>query len=165
MISLYEVDDEYIDYLQKFDKNVLSTKADNRNQTRKYIGILLHNKNCMYFAPLSSYKPDVYDSMYESKSLKKIGNMGVLRINNMIPVFDKVIHKVDFSEVLDEKYRNLLLSEYRILKPREREIRTDSRIVYYYRTNNQNSGKKLYKICCDFKLLENKMIEYTCKFI
>lgn len=160
MINLYEIDDDYIDYLRKFDKKVLSSKTDNRTFTRKYVGILLHNKCFKYFIPLSSYKPDVYDSMYESPSLKKIGNMAVLRINNMIPVIDSVIHKIDFNAETDINYRILLRNEYRILKTREREIRTDSRIVYYYRLNEKNKFKGLYNICCDFKLLEEKAIQY-----
>lgn len=160
MISLYEIDDNYIEYLRKFDKKVLSPKVEDRKYSRKYVGILLHNREFKYFVPLSSYKPELYDSMYESPSLKKIGNMAVLRINNMIPVVDDVIHRINFRAENDEKYKKLLQNEYRIIKSREREIRTDSRIVYYYRLNDKNKLKGLYNICCDFKLLEEKAIEY-----
>ncbi|MGN0290879.1 MAG: type III toxin-antitoxin system ToxN/AbiQ family toxin [Lachnospiraceae bacterium] len=160
MVSLYEIDDDYIEYLRKFDSKVLSPKAENRKHTRKYVGILSHNKEFNYFIPLSSYKSDVYDNMYESISLKKIGDMAVLRINNMIPVINSVIHRINFNEEKDQKYKRLLQNEYRIIKNREREIRTDSRIVYHYRINKENSDKKLYKICCDFKLLEEKSKEY-----
>lgn len=160
MIGLYEIDDKYIEYLRQFDKKVLSPKTEDRKHTRKYIGVIFNNKEYQYFIPLSSYKPEVYDDMYESPSLKKIGDLAVLRINNMIPVIESVVHKINFSNEKDFKYRSLLQSEYRILKNREREIRTDSRIVYYYRTNEKNNNKGLYKICCDFKLLEEKSKEY-----
>lgn len=103
MFSLYEIDDNYVEYLRKFDKKVLSSKVGGREHTRKYIGILFHNKDVKYFIPLSSYKPETYDSMYESLSFKKIGNMAVLRINNMIPIIDSVVHKIDFSQEKDEK--------------------------------------------------------------
>lgn len=159
MISLYEIDDDYIDYLREYDSMVLSSKTDNRKYTRKYVGILLHNRAFQYFVPLSSYKA-IYDSMYESISFKKIGDMAVLRINNMIPVDNSVIHRICFNEETDEKYRILLQNEYRILKRREREIRKDARIVYHYRLNKNNKDKKLYKICCDFQLLEDKLIQY-----
>lgn len=160
MLNLYEIDDDYIEYLRGFDSKVLSSKQGNRKETRKYIGVLLHNKNYKYFIPLSSYKPETYDSMNESISFKKIKKMAVLRINNMIPVIDSVIHRVNFNSVADEKYRYLLYSEYRVLKPREREIRVDARIVYFYRLNDKNKGKSLYNMCCDFKLLESKADEY-----
>lgn len=162
MIVLYEIDDDYIEYLRQYDSKVLSPKVNNRNFTRKYVGILFHNKNFQYFIPLSSYK-QTYDSMYESFSFKKIGNMAVLRLNNMIPVNDSVLHKINFNKEKDEKYKILLQNEYRILKKREREIRTDARIVYYYRLNEKNKNKGLYKICCDFKLLEEKSLKYHSK--
>lgn len=155
MIRLYEIDDGYVEYLRKFDRKVLSPKTEDRKQTRKYIGIILNTQSFNYFIPLSSYKPETYDSMYESVSLKKIENLAVLRVNNMIPVVDNVVHEIKFSLVTDEQYKTLLQNEYRIIKNREREIRTDARIVYFYRLNNKNQNKGLYKICCDFKLLEN----------
>ena len=163
MISFYEIDDNYIDYLRQFDSKILSTKDGDRKYLRKYIGIMMHNRDCKYFIPLSSYKPKTYDNMYESKSLKKIGNMAVLRINNMIPVIDEVIHKMDFNSITDQNYKYLLQSEYRIIKSREKEIRTDSRIIYYYRLNEKNKDKGLYNICCDYKLLEEKSKEYLTK--
>ncbi|MGN0666901.1 MAG: type III toxin-antitoxin system ToxN/AbiQ family toxin [Huintestinicola sp.] len=49
------------------------------------------------FIPLSSYKPETYDSMYESISLKKIEDMAVSRVNNMIPVLDNTVHEIKFS--------------------------------------------------------------------
>jgi protein AbiQ len=160
MISFYEIDDDYIDYLRQFDNKILSTKDGNRKYSRKYIGIMMHNHDRKYFIPLSSYKPKTYDNMYESKSLKKIGNMAVLRINNMIPVIDEVIHKVNFNSITDQNYKCLLQSEYRIIKSREKEIRTDSRIIYFYRLNDKNKDKGLYNLCCDYKLLEEKSKEY-----
>lgn len=160
MISFYEVDDDYIDYLRQFDNKILSTKDGDRKHSRKYIGIMFHNGTCKYFIPLSSYKPNTYDNMYESISLKKIGNMAVLRINNMIPVIDQVVHPIKFNDISDMNYKYLLMSEYRIIKNREREIRKDSRIVYFYRLNEDNKGKKLYNLCCDYQLLEEKSKQY-----
>lgn len=154
MINFYDIDDQYIKYLRKYDYKVLSEKSEDRNQTRKYVGIVFVNKTFKYFIPLSSYKANTYDSMYESVSLKKIGKMAVIRINNMIPVVDEVINPIDFSLISDKSYKFLLQNEYQLIKPREKEIRRDARIVYHYRINETNEGKRLYNICCDFKLLE-----------
>lgn len=161
MIQFYEVDDEYIRYLRSIDNKVLSEKFGNRDQTRKYIGIIFNNQSFKYFIPLSSYKPDTYDSMYESISLKKISDIAVIRINNMIPIVDEVIHPVDFSSITDGSYKNLLQNEYKIIKSREKEIRRDARIVYFYRTNFKNEGRPLYKICCDFRTLESAAQEWV----
>lgn len=78
----------------------------------------------------------------------------------MIPVIDEVIHKVNFNSITDQNYKCLLQSEYRIIKSREKEIRTDSRIIYFYRLNDKNKDKGLYNLCCDYKLLEEKSKEY-----
>lgn len=165
MICFYEIDDDYIQYMQKIDSRVVSSKVGERNETRKYIGVLLHNKEYKYFIPLSSYKPEKYDLMHESHSFKKIGGLAVLRINNMIPVIDEVIHKIIFQDVVDEKYRHLLMNEYRLIKPREKEIRLSSRIVYYFQLKDENKDKPLYKLCCDFKALEEGAKEYSKKFV
>lgn len=157
MIGLYEIDDTYIDYLRAIDNKVLSTKNGNRKETRKYVGIIVHNNKYDYFIPLSSYKPQTHDTMYESKSFKKIGKMAVLRINNMIPVPSSVYHRIDFNTVSDINYRNLLHNEYRIIKTRESEIRLDARITYFTRLSEKNKGKPLYNICCDFNALENAL--------
>lgn len=162
MINFYEIDDAYIDYLHGFDSHVLSPKKENRTFTRKYVGIMVHIKNVQYFIPLTSYK-SIYNNMHESISLKKISNMAVLRINNMIPANMDTVRKISFNDINDEAYKNLCLSEYRILKAREREIRKDSRIVYFYRLNSCNKNKPLYSVCCDFKLLEEKMNLYDPK--
>ena len=69
MLSFYEIDDDYIEYLRRFDKKVLITKDEDRMHTRKSIGIMFHNREYKYFIPLSSYKPETYDDMYESISL------------------------------------------------------------------------------------------------
>lgn len=68
----------------------------------------------------------------------------------------------NISLVLCTREKKVLLqNEYRIIKAREREIRKDSRIVYFYRLKEENKDKGLYKICCDFKLLEEKANQYT----
>ena len=53
-MKLYEVDDEYIDYLKNFDSKVLNHSGERYNHIRKYTGILLTINDCDYIAPLSS---------------------------------------------------------------------------------------------------------------
>ncbi len=52
-LKICYLDDEYINYLRKFDSKV----AYNKNKTRPYIGIVYTFNNLNYFAPLSSPKP------------------------------------------------------------------------------------------------------------
>lgn len=68
-------------------------------------------KEYSYFAPLSSPKPK-YEKMSESNpTLFKIKKehqdlIGVVRLNNMLPVPDKSLSKVNFEKIPDHKYKN-----------------------------------------------------------
>ena len=53
-MKLYEVDEEYIDYLKNFDNKVLNHSGERYKYIRKYTGILLTINDCDYIAPLSS---------------------------------------------------------------------------------------------------------------
>ena len=53
VLKIYYLDENYINYLRKFDTKV----AYNKNQTRPYIGIVYTFNGFNYFAPLSSPKP------------------------------------------------------------------------------------------------------------
>ena len=65
-LKLYFIDDNYIEYLRKFDKKVAYNKIPNR----PYIGVVYTYNNFKYFAPLSSPK-----------------NKHLLMNNNVIDVF------------------------------------------------------------------------------
>ena len=52
-LKIYFVNDDYIDYLRKFDTKV----AYNKGRNRPYIGVVFTYKNFLYFSPLSSPKP------------------------------------------------------------------------------------------------------------
>ena len=55
-IKLYEVDEEYINYLSKLAPHLFYNKKSNQNNSRKYIGVVLTVYSLNYFAPLSSFK-------------------------------------------------------------------------------------------------------------
>lgn len=51
-LKLYYINNDYIDWLRKFDERVLY----NKKQTRPYLGVVLKCSDCYYFAPLASPK-------------------------------------------------------------------------------------------------------------
>lgn len=59
-LKLYEISEEYINFLRKEDCLVLSAKEDDRNHTRKYLGIVYTINNYDYYIPLSSPKNSDY---------------------------------------------------------------------------------------------------------
>lgn len=59
-LNFYIVDDEYIDYLRKFDNLVVY----NKNSKRPYVGIVLNIEGYQYFAPM--FSPKVKHKNYKS---------------------------------------------------------------------------------------------------
>ena len=49
-MKFYHIKDDFIAYLQKFDTKV----AENKNQTRPYVGVVLEINSVKYYAPFSS---------------------------------------------------------------------------------------------------------------
>ena len=105
--------------------------------------------------PLSSFK-EKHKKMQESVDFLKIGTLAVLNINNMLPVPQSECIAVDISSIKDEKYKHLLLQEYRIIKLLEDKILKNAKIVYSHKIHNENKTS-LAKRCNDFLLLEQKM--------
>lgn len=55
-MKLYSVNDNYINYLRKFDNKVYDNKENNRKVMRKYLGIVLKINKLNYYIPMSSPK-------------------------------------------------------------------------------------------------------------
>ncbi len=133
-------------------------KKPNQKNERKYIGIVFEINGFNYFAPLSSYKSK-HDKMKESVDFIKISNYAVININNMFPVPDSERKYVNISCEKDEKYRTLLLAEYRIIKSIQNKICKNAQTVYSIKLR-EGDASPLSKRCNDFKLLENACKEY-----
>ena len=59
-LKLYEVSEEYISYISTVEKNVFSSKGNDRAPTRKYLGIVYSINGYNYYIPLSSPKNSDY---------------------------------------------------------------------------------------------------------
>lgn len=102
---LYNVTDEYINFLSKTDRKVLSSHQADRRFERPHLGIVVENSSMNYFIPLSS--PDNQDyingqirnSTITIKRLITPRNdfVGKLLINNMIPVPASEIKPIDMD--------------------------------------------------------------------
>ena len=86
--SVYEIDPMYLEYLSKYDKNV------RKKSNRKYYGILITKEKTDYCIPFTS-------------KVKKRNPK--LTINNMIPVIDDVVHKVNIK---NDKSKYYLYRDY-----------------------------------------------------
>ena len=88
--SVYEIDPMYLEYLSKYDKNV------RKKSNRKYYGILITKEKNDYCIPFTSkVKKRNPKLTINIKNKKEV--IAQLTINNMIPVIDDVVHKVNIK--------------------------------------------------------------------
>jgi len=155
-IYLCVINDDYIDYLHNIDNKVLENKINRR----KYVGILFEIDDKKYYAPLASPKPKHKNIKNTAPDIVKIdgGKLGVINLNNMIPVPDSEVNIIDIEGIADEKYKNLLRDQAKFISLHKKEIIKKAERLYKIVI----SGKQpeLNQRCCNYKLLELKCIEY-----
>lgn len=156
-LKIYYIDEGYINYLRKFDKNV----AYNKNVTRPYIGIVYTYNNYNYFAPLASPKAKHKEINSNAIDIFKIkdGELGVVNINNMIPTPIEVLTEV-LPTVKDAKYKKMLEEQLTFLNNNKAKL--FKKINYFQ--NMYRKGHLSVNIinrCCNFSLLEEKFKKYV----
>ena len=158
-LNFYIIDDNYINYLSQFDKHI----AYNKNQRRPYIGVVIIVEEHYYFAPL--FSPKTKHKTYKNNltffkiiNTKTKNDLGIIRFSDMIPVPQQNVH------LLDMKYKRLLSEQYsyiNIPKNRDKIVQKAEKIYNIVTKNGKSKMTKFYKdLSCDFKLLEQKCLEY-----
>lgn len=161
-LRIVRVDSDYCDYLRKFDNKVAHNK--NEKELRPFIGILFKIDTCEYFAPLSSPKPK-HKTMKNTLDFIKIkdGELGALNFNNMIPVSIDNYSLVDLNKetltVSEMKYQKLLREQLAWLNANYNQVKNKS-FKLYKLYNAEKLPQNIKDRCCDFKLLEEKCLEY-----
>ena len=162
-LLLVTIKEEYCNYLRKFDKKVPYNYGNKSN--RPFIGVLFEVNLCKYFAPLSSPK-EKHLKMKNKLDFLKLdnGKLGAVNFNNMIPVNDNNITKINLDKIVsnknDIKYQKLLKEQIYWLNRNKEKLYKRSTNLYNKYLNN-NLDKNIYKRCCNFKLLELKCKEYN----
>lgn len=164
-LALVKIDYQYCDYLRQFDKKVPYNK--DKKELRPFIGVLFRVNNCNYFAPLSSPKKK-HETMKSTLDFFKINNgkLGAINFNNMLPVNNKNVFKLDLKrETLNQqenKYLHLLKEQLFWLNRNEVKLYKRSKILYDKYING-TLNPNIKKRCCNFPLLEEKCKEYNKK--
>lgn len=164
-LNFYIVNNNYINYLSKFDKHV----ANNKDEKRPYIGVVLIVEDHYYFAPMFSpkqkhktYKDNL--SFFKIINEKNKNNLGMIKFSNMIPVPQKDVYLLDVED-RSYGYKRLLSEQYSYINRtvNKKKIIEKAEKIYNIVTNNKKSKMdKFYKeLSCNFKLLEEKCLEYN----
>ena len=98
-MKFYNIKDEYINYLKKYESKV----ADNKKGKRPYVGVVLEIDGIKYYTPFTSPK-EKHRKMKNTKDFRKInqGIYGAINFNNMIPVVESALVLIDIDELEDE---------------------------------------------------------------
>lgn len=162
-LRLVKVDSVYCDYLRKFDSRVSYNKYE--KELRPFIGLLFTIKDIEYFALLSSPKPKHLKIRNTIDFFKiKKGELGAINFNNMIPVTEKNYKLIDLDKVTitqeEKKYQKLLKEQLAWLNENYVQVKNKSFKLYDLYNKNRLS-ENIKNRCCNFKLLEEKCIEYN----
>ena len=163
-LVLYKVNPDYCDYLRKYDHRVPMNRDD--KDRRPFVGIVLEISGINYYASLSSPK-EKHLNMSNQQDFLKInnGHWGAINFNNMIPINQKDLIKLDLSinqEDAEEeiKYKNLLENQRRWCNNEAEKIRKKAQKLHTVITSGKCNNPSLVNRCCDFSLLEKKYIDY-----
>lgn len=135
----------------------MNAKIRERKFKRKYIGILFEINKVLYIAPLSSYK-EKHKKMKERIDFIKIGDMSVINLNNMFPVNEKNIKRVEIEKEKDINYKQLLRNEYNLCIPKFKKVIKNANVLYKQVVKYNMPIKER---CCDYNLLEKICTEYN----
>lgn len=161
MLKFYEVDGDYINYLREYGDNKVPM-IDYEEHKKFFCGIVLNINNFNYFAPVSSYNKNVKSVFLikdKNKLTRKLEAISSLRFSFMFPCPKEYLTIKDFSKE-DIKYRRLLEKELHFCNVNIEKIKKKADEIYKLGSNSNMREK--YNIC-NFKLLEEKCMEYINK--
>lgn len=170
-LKLYEISEEYISYLRSFDRLVFSAKEEDRNHTRKYLGIVHTINNYDYYIPLSSPKNTDYQIINGKRKIRRSivpiiritapsdsGEMelkGTLELSNMIPVPSSELSMYDIENKPDLSYKSLIYKELLFIRKNRNKIIQYANVLYKQKKDLTSSIGYLNNTV-NFSLLEEK---------
>lgn len=155
MIKFYDVDKNYVEYLQTIDRQIPNISYSSNN---KFVcGVVLNINGFNYYAPVSHNTEKYRTSFLIFNKHNKI--ISSIRFCFMFPAPFNVLTEKNFRIISssDNKYTDLLAIEYEYCILNENKILNKAKSVYDIGCNKNH---KFNYTCCDFKLLENKMDGY-----
>ena len=177
-LKLYEISEEYISYLRSFDSFVFSAKEDDRNHTRKYLGIVYTINNYNYYIPLSSPKNTDYQMINGKRKIRKsivpliritaqsdsgeLELKGTLKLSNMIPVPSSELTLYDLENETDQFYKALIHKELLFIRKNRDKIIQYAKVLYKQKKEENPSVGYLVSTV-NFSLLEQKHDDFIAK--
>ena len=169
-LSLYEIDIKYVRDLARADDNVMSVSPQISKDTRPFVGIIVLVNGQNYCVPLSSPKPKFHNKknaidfmrIIDESSKDENGRgklIGALNFNNMLPVDETVLMRIDIRIKPDDdgrtrSYKKLLAKQLDWCQKNEEKLISHANRTYDMVTKYPEKSRDLVRRCCDFKKLE-----------
>lgn len=166
-LDFYYIDLKYIRDISKVDDNVLSISPQRAKQNRPFVGVLILTNNRKYCIPLTSPK-DKFKSRKSQVDFIKIFDenqkdsngqnklIGVLNINNMIPVDEHYIYKVDL--VLHKNDKPEIIAQKILMQKQLKWCRKNVDII-------ENRANKVYKLVVNSPDKNRNLVRRSSKFL
>lgn len=155
---------KYIRELHNADDNVMSVSPQIGKAARPFLGVVVIMETKKYCIPLTSPRKDKFRGKSKEDFIKipdpKLKDehgapkiVGILNLNNMIPVSDKLIQKVNLYAGTDFN-RDLLINERKWCRDNSDIIINRANKLYNKVTLTPEKDRNLTRRCCDFRKLE-----------
>ena len=154
MIRFYDVDKNYINFLRGIDRQIPNLSYEPHD---KFVcGIVLEVNGINYYAPISHFNTPQKTNIpiYDKDKV-----ISTVRFCFMFPAPSEVLKEKNFKAIstTDEKYANLLNTEYEYCKNHMDDLQKRAKSVYKIGCNKNHY---LNHTCCDFKKLESEYSKY-----
>ncbi len=162
-ITLYSVCNDYINALYNADSEVRVSSDSLRPHLFTKVAI----DNVELLLPLSSPKSDkkrakaIVDEIFDGEKV-----LGYIEYHKMIPFYNHpdVAQRIEISDIVDEKYRDLLLKDYIYIRDKigYESILKKTKIIYNARYNPEHYlyTRYLKKFGTDIYLLRTVLEDY-----
>lgn len=166
-LALYLIDMKYIRNLAHADDNVMSISPQTGKSTRPFVGVVVICDEKQYCIPLSSPKPK-HNKMANDVDFMKLLDgdriIGVLNFNNMIPVNDSVISRIDIRpdahDIPSTAHYKRLMAKQLTFCQKNRDVIIKKANKLYQLITSGMANHLLIKRCCDFSSLESVLKRY-----
>lgn len=173
LLNLYYVDMKYIRELHNADDKVMSVSPQIGKAARPFLGVVLIMESKKYCIPLTSPQKDKFKGKSKEDFIKISDpkrkdehgapiTIGILNLNNMIPVSEQFIQKIDLSASTDFN-RNLLINELKWCRDNLDIISNRANKLYNKVTLTPEKDRNLTQRCCNFKRLEQVLDKWLSK--
>jgi len=163
-MRFYTVSDDYIAFLQRFDKKVPNNGGKNYKFKKVYVGVVLQIGTHKFLAPLTSYKPDQERIQSSSCTAFKIhertnpdNKLGLISLNYMIPVPDSELVELDI-EAQEEPYKKMLHRQYEFIKSKQEEVLGRAQKLYEHVVIKRSEF--FVRVSCDIPKLVDEYKNY-----